>query len=190
MMRLVPRSALIAAYLAAVLSFASAAVTAYWLLGGTALLSTVGGELERFARNRSIAAVAVAVGVVVAKVVGGVLALVLTRRPSRRLGTFAAAAGALLALYGAVLTILGAFALFGVLGSSPPADEHALRWHVAFWDPWFLVWGLALAVAGTAVRGVMSGDGARNGHRRAVTSARESACRAAPPSDSARVDAA
>jgi hypothetical protein len=85
MMRLMPHSALIAAYLAAVLSFASAAVTAYWLLGGTALLSTVGGELERFARNRSIAAVAVAVGVVVAKVVGGVLALVLTRRPSRRL---------------------------------------------------------------------------------------------------------
>jgi len=33
-----------------------------------------------------------------------------------------------------------------------PADERALRWHVMLWDPWFFVWGLALAVAGMSVR--------------------------------------
>jgi hypothetical protein len=26
-------------------------------------------------------------------------------------------------------------------------DEHALRWHVFVWDLWFLLWGLALALA-------------------------------------------
>jgi hypothetical protein len=28
-----------------------------------------------------------------------------------------------------------------------PVDRTALRWHVAFWDPWFAVWGLLLGAA-------------------------------------------
>jgi hypothetical protein len=40
---------------AAVLAFASAAVTAFWLLGGTLGLDTVGGEIEEQARERSAA---------------------------------------------------------------------------------------------------------------------------------------
>jgi hypothetical protein len=39
-------TALIASYVASALAFLSAAVTAYWLFGGTALLETVGGSLE------------------------------------------------------------------------------------------------------------------------------------------------
>jgi len=39
--------------LAAGLAFASAAVTLYWTLGGTALLATVGGRFEDLARERS-----------------------------------------------------------------------------------------------------------------------------------------
>jgi hypothetical protein len=31
-------------------------------------------------------------------------------------------------------------------------DEYALRWHVFVWDLWFLVWGLALAVAAVRYR--------------------------------------
>lgn len=41
------------AYLAAVLAFASAAVTLFWTLGGTVGLDTVGGHLEELARARS-----------------------------------------------------------------------------------------------------------------------------------------
>jgi hypothetical protein len=66
-----------AAYIAAGLAFASAATTAYWLFGGTALLDTLGGSVEHLARDRSTAAVALAATVVVIKSGAGVLALLL-----------------------------------------------------------------------------------------------------------------
>jgi hypothetical protein len=59
--------------------------------------------------------------------------------------------GAGLALYGGVLVIVGALALAGVGDFSGP-DEYALRWHVFFWDPWFFVWGVALALAAVRAR--------------------------------------
>jgi hypothetical protein len=61
----------------AVLAFASAAVTAFWLLGGTLGLDTVGGEVEKQARERSAAAVAVLAVTLVVKLDAGGLALVL-----------------------------------------------------------------------------------------------------------------
>jgi hypothetical protein len=152
--------ATVAALVAAFLAFASAAVTAYWLVGGTALLDTVGGELERLARSRSTDALLLGLGVVVAKVAAGWVALALTRRPSRRLATAAAVGGSLLALYGFVLTVAGALALTGAI-STPPTDEHALRWHAVFWDPWFLLWGLALTIAGVTVRRRAASGGLR-----------------------------
>jgi hypothetical protein len=88
--------------------------------------------------------------VVVAKVGAGMLAVALTRRPLRRLGTLAAIGGALLAIYGAVLAGAGALVLTGAV-SAAPTDERALRWHTLLWDR-FLVWGLALAVAGVSAR--------------------------------------
>ena len=45
---------------AAVLAFASAAVTLYWTLGGTLLLDTVGGAFEELVRRRSPGALALA----------------------------------------------------------------------------------------------------------------------------------
>ena len=51
------------------------------------------------------------------------------------------AGGALLALYGGLLVAVGAVVLAGV--GDPPSDPDALRWHVLFWDLWFLVWGVA-----------------------------------------------
>lgn len=131
---------------AAALALGSAAVTAYWLLGGTALLDTVGGSLERLARSRSAASLVVAAGVVAAKVLAAVFALLLLRRPVRRivwvLDTIAAA---VLLVWGALNVLAGSLVLGGVLHAD--ADRHALRWHVLLWDMWFLVWGAALAVA-------------------------------------------
>jgi hypothetical protein len=48
--------------------------------------------------------------------------------------------------------IVGALVLGGAITSSADVDRHALRWHVFVWDMWFLVWGLAPAVAVAAVR--------------------------------------
>ena len=42
------RGAVVAAVIAASLGAASAAMSVYWALGGTALLDTVGGEIERW----------------------------------------------------------------------------------------------------------------------------------------------
>ena len=132
---------------AAILAFASAAVSLYWTLGGTALLDTVGGEIERMARERSAGAVAALAVVVVLKVAAGVLALSLTRPGPRARDRLALAAGILLALYGGVLVLAGALVLTGIVDASDDTDMYALRWHVLVWDLWFLVWGIALIAA-------------------------------------------
>jgi Protein of unknown function (DUF3995) len=138
------------AYAAAVLALAYAAVSAYWTAGGTALLDTVGGALERTAGTGGAAAVLLGAVTVLLKLAGAVLALALvrpfgTRLPAMLLERTALAAGAVLALYGAAQVVLGGLALTGLLGE--PADPRALRWHVLLWDPWFLVWGLLLLLA-------------------------------------------
>jgi Protein of unknown function (DUF3995) len=142
------------AVVAAVLAFASAAVTAFWLLGGTLGLETVGGEVEEQARERSAVALTVLTVTLIAKLAAGWLALLLADPPRRtrrlliRLGLFG---GTGLAIYGGVLVIAGALALAGV-GDSSGRDEYALRWHVFFWDPWFFAWGIALALAAARAR--------------------------------------
>jgi hypothetical protein len=161
-----------AAAVAAGLAFGSAAVTAYWTLGGTALLDTVGGYPEELARSRSAAAVLVGLLVVAVKAVGGLVALALAGPPGgrirRRLVVLAGGAGgALLTVYGGLLVAVGALVLTGVLDPGGPVDRRALSWHVLLWDLWFLLWGLALAVATWAsVQRTRAGGGVRSGRRR------------------------
>jgi hypothetical protein len=136
-----------AAWTAAVLGLASAAVSAYWTAGGTALLDTVGGAIESLAEDRSVPALLLGAGVVVAKLVAVVLALAQLRSASRAVRLLAGLAGAVLTLWGAANVLLGGAVLTGVLDLGPVADERALRWHVLLWDAWFLVWGVALLAA-------------------------------------------
>ncbi|MGY1650198.1 DUF3995 domain-containing protein [Geodermatophilus sp. SYSU D01119] len=145
------RRAAIPAYGAAALALGSAGTSAYWTVGGTALLSTVGGAVEELARRGGPAALALGAATTAAKLAAAALALALVRPPARqlprRLVTGAAlAAGALLTAYGALQAGAGAAALLGLAGA-PPADPVALRWHVLLWDPWFLLWGLLLGRA-------------------------------------------
>jgi len=53
------------------------------------------------------------------------------------------AGSALLICYGAVEVAGEALAETGAIRPAAP-DWTALRWHLALWDPWFLVWGLLL----------------------------------------------
>jgi Protein of unknown function (DUF3995) len=140
------------AYAAAVLAFASAAVSLYWTLGGIRLLDTIGGSIEDLARERSGGALVLGILVVLLKVAGGWLALALVRPWGARMGrrllaVVGAAAGALLVLYGGANVLVGGLVLSGVITPSDPVDRHALRWHVFVWDLWFLLWGLSLALA-------------------------------------------
>jgi len=140
---------------AAALAFASAAVTLFWLLGGTLGLATVGGDIERLARERAAATLVVLAVTFVAKLAAGALALMLAdtrRRLPRAVIRLGLAAGVGLALYGGVLVAVGALVLAGAVDPSGPRDEYALRWHVFFWDLWFLVWGSVLALAAARAR--------------------------------------
>jgi hypothetical protein len=147
-------------------------VTAFWLLGGTLGLDTVGGEIERQARERSAATLFVLAVTLVAKLAAAGLALALAgsrTAEKRSLINLGLVGGAGLALYGGVLVIAGALALAGV-GDSSGRDEYALRWHVFFWDLWFFVWGVALALGAARARrrGSARADAdLRHGRRRA-----------------------
>ena len=79
------QGAVVAAVIAAGLGAASAAMSAYWALGGTALLDTVGGEIERWGRERSASVVVTLWLITVAKLVGAVAPLVLVGVGARRL---------------------------------------------------------------------------------------------------------
>jgi hypothetical protein len=149
----VPRRAAVpAAAAAALLAVASAAVSAYWALGGTALLDTVGGAMESLARERTAGALLLGGAVVGAKLVAAVLALALLRRPWRSVRLLAVLAGVLLTGWGLLNVVLGGAVLTGLLDVGPVADVRALRWHVLCWDAWFLLWGAALLTAVRATR--------------------------------------
>jgi hypothetical protein len=146
-----------AAQLAAGLAFASAALSLYWTAGGKLLLDTVGGAIEDLARERSAGAIALGTATVLLKGAAGILALALVHVPSggrrrRLLFLTNGAASAILCVWGGANVVVGALVLGGAITPSADADRHALRWHVLVWDMWFLVWGLALAVAVATAR--------------------------------------
>jgi len=48
---------------------------------------------------------------------------------------------------GLVLSVAGWLVRAGVITPGANADHRALAWHAYLWDPWFLVWGLLVAIA-------------------------------------------
>lgn len=149
------RAGTTAAYGAAALAFAYAAVSLYWTAGGVFLLGTVGGAVEEIARRGGLPAIALGLAATLLKVGGGVLALALARpwwrvAWRRWLLALAGVAGVALACYGALQVTIGTLVLAGVIHPAGAVDRGALRWHVALWDPWFLVWGVLLTAATVA----------------------------------------
>jgi hypothetical protein len=133
-------------------------MSAYWTLGGHLLLDTVGGEIERLARERSAGAVALGAATVLLKVAAGILAIGLAQVDAggtrRRFVLHAnGLASAILCLWGGANVVVGALVLAGAIEPPADADLGAIRWHVFVWDTWFVVWGVALAIAVAAVHG-------------------------------------
>lgn len=148
--------ALVSAWIAASLGIGSAAVSASWALGGTALLDTVGGEIERWGRERSGVVVATLWLIIVAKVMIAAAPVVMTGHGGRHLPPWTRARPTRLlcwliafglTLYGGVLSAAGLLVEAGLIDSdAADADRRALRWHTYLWDPWFASWGAALTV--------------------------------------------
>jgi len=169
----------VTAYAAAIVAFGYALMSLYWALGGHALVSTIGGYVEQFARRGGAFPVLIALAAALAKVAGGLLALALVRPwgrmvPRGWLLSGSAGTSALLVVYGGLNVLLGALVLLGVIHPTGGVDRTALRWHVGVWDLWFLVWGILLALAlvgywrrtairtprdGTANRAALAGQG-------------------------------
>jgi len=148
------RLAWIFACAAGLLGALYAAVGAYWAVGGTALLDTVGGTVERVGRTRATGVLVFLWITVALKLVAsgvGLLAVAQPRWLSERRYRFvrgvAWMAAVILVLYGGVLTLVGVLVQADVVPASAHADQKALRWHAFLWDPWFLVWGALLAAA-------------------------------------------
>jgi hypothetical protein len=141
-----------AAYGACVVAAAYAVVSLYWALGGTAGLDRVGGVPERMARSGGTVALLVIAVTILVKVLGALLALALARPRERRLPrrvllVACVGAAAVLVVYGAAQVTAEALVETGAIKPSGSVDWTALRWHLELWDPWFLVWGLLLALA-------------------------------------------
>jgi hypothetical protein len=154
---------------ASALMLLSAAISAYWAVGGTELLDTVGGSIARWGRDGG-ATVRLALAAIV------VLKLVAAWLPARAVGVpcpravrrLAGLEAAILTVYGGVLTCTGLVVQAGFVGVGAAADWKALDWHVYLWDPWFLVVGLLISVAlrrtrsaGPGAHGRRYGRGAR-----------------------------
>ena len=140
------------AYLAAALGIVYAGVSAYWAVGGTGLLDTIGGSLERTARAGGTAVSATLWTVVLLKLIGAGLPLAAVSCASvggrpRVLWRLAQLEAVVLVGYGLLLTTVGLLVQAAVIHRSAHADSRALAWHAFLWDPWFLIWGLAVALA-------------------------------------------
>lgn len=156
------------AYLASALAIASAAVSVFWTFGGTWLLDTVGGSIEKLARTRSPSTVALGTATSVAKLGAGLLALALVRPwgrqvPDRMLKRANVCVSAVLVTWGGANVLIGGLALAGVFSPADGLDERALRWHVFVWDLWFLVWGASVAIALSGFRRANRTTSARSG---------------------------
>ena len=139
-----------AAKAALVLGLLYAAVSVYWALGGTWLLATVGGALQR--QGRTAILVLAVWAAVVLKSVAAVLPLLALRRVTspgwnRAVWLLAWIEAGILTVYGLVLTVVDLLVQAGAIHQSAGADHRALAWHAYLWDPWFLIWGLLVAGA-------------------------------------------
>ena len=68
-------------------------------------------------------------------------------RRERVASRLAALEALVLTLYGLVFTATGLLVQLGVIRRGAHADNRALAWHAFLWDPWFLVWGLAVVAS-------------------------------------------
>lgn len=157
-------------YLAAAWALLFAALHFYWALGGEAgLASSAGAELA--ARRPLWFVVAGLWGVGSLLVAGAGLAAVLTRRVRGPLGWLVEVAGwavsLLLLLRGVGLEVL---LLGGFYRSNTALTPSQVQLSLVLWNPWFILGGLAFALASRTARGLRAdvprtpgGVGRRNG---------------------------
>jgi len=127
----------------------------YWAAGGTLGAATLSPDLLTIGQDLWFRFAVWGTGVL--KVLAGVLALALVQRWGRRihlrlrLGAAWSIGGFMVLYAGANLAVRALMAL-GILGTPASMFSEAARWHLLFWDPWWLVGGLLFCLAAWAAR--------------------------------------
>lgn len=143
---------------ALLLGLAYAAISVYWAAGGLWLVDTVSGALAQQVQAGTVGGLVVMATWAAAglKVIAALLpwlavrtrysAAPIARAWQPRLRTMAWLEAAALTAYGLILTSAGLLVESGLITAAPGADQRALAWHAFLWDPWFLLWGLLVAL--------------------------------------------
>ncbi|MDN5765788.1 MAG: DUF3995 domain-containing protein [Humibacillus sp.] len=134
---------------AAVAGVAHALPSLYWAMGGTALVSTLGGWAADWQREAPMQVMVLLLVIFVLKLAGAFVPLANQRGrlPAPGLWRTLSWVGAgVLVAYGAVNVVAAVAALTGVVETGPTMDTAALVGHAFLWDPLFLIWGLLLAI--------------------------------------------
>jgi hypothetical protein len=146
------------AYAACAWALAFAAIGFYWAAGGTALLDTIGGEIERRTRARDPDLIAVGWATNGLKVIAAVLVLALVRTfgerlPRRPIAGLVAIGGVLLVLYETAELVQHLLMAVAVIDRGG-LDDTAVYGHLLLWDPWWILGGVFFALAGWRSRRV------------------------------------
>jgi hypothetical protein len=148
----------VTALAAAVWAGLFALASLYWALGGQAGGETLGVEIERLARERDPALVAQLWAAFVLKALAAVLALALWQgRGGRPVRMLSWVVGSGLTLYGAANLVQHALMAAGAIATPDGLGEDAVPWHLALWDPVWLIGGLLFLAAAHAAPASSSG---------------------------------
>jgi hypothetical protein len=134
-----------------------ALMSLYWAAGGLDGGETLGVEIDRLARQRDPAFVTGLWAAVALKAVAAGLALMLVeswgrRLPRRLLLALGGVTGAAITLYAAANFVQHTLMASGAIGTPAALGTQALSWHLALWDPFWLVGGLLFLGATRALQ--------------------------------------
>jgi hypothetical protein len=134
-----------------------ALMTLYWAAGGLFGGETLGVEIDRLAHERDASFVAGLWAAFALKALAAMLALALVeprgrRLPRRLLLVLGGATGAGITLYAVANLAQHALMATGAISTPDALGPEALPWHLALWDPFWLVGGLLFLLAAAPLR--------------------------------------
>jgi hypothetical protein len=132
-----------------------ASMSLYWAAGGQIGGRTIGAEIYQLGRERDPSFVAELWAAFALKTLIALLALALVhpwgqRLPRRLLLVLAGVTGAGVTLYAAGNLVQHALMATGVVSPPDTLGSYAVPWHLALWDPFWLVGGLLFLAATSA----------------------------------------
>jgi hypothetical protein len=138
-----------AGYAGCAWAIAFAIPSLYWGLGGEAGIESIAAHPEEIP---GVSDDGVVLATAVAKIVAGLAVLALVRgwpgaRPLAALRIAVRVAGALLVLYGAAEFVDHLLMVTGVIDTPSELGSTAAAWHLALWDPYFVLGGVLFWIA-------------------------------------------